>query len=82
LEDEDPEEGTWAVAVAAFTLPTLGATVGYYLSRDTAPRPAVSSSALLDLGRDGVPRLQVPALSVVPQRGGVAATVVLLGGAL
>ena len=81
--DSDNSALVW---VSVFTLPALGSTLGYYLSRDTSDRLVPASGALLDLGGDGVVRLAVPNVSIT--RGGArgaddtTVSVSLLGGAL
>jgi len=77
--DDDTDPAGW---IAAATLPALGSALGYYLSRDTSPRRAPTSGALLDLGRDGVVRIGVPNVALAQTDEATVVTLTLLGGAL
>ncbi|TNF29307.1 MAG: hypothetical protein EP329_16040 [Deltaproteobacteria bacterium] len=77
-EDRGDEVGL----AAGLILPALGATVGYYLSRETYTRTVPASGALVDVGRDGVVRLSVPNILVIPTTDDTVVSVTVLGGAL
>ncbi len=77
--DNDAEPIGW---IAAVTLPALASTLGYYLSRDTSPRPIGTSGALLDLGTDGEVRLGVPNITLTGRDDNPTVGVTLFGGAL
>jgi|GEM_PF-1616275 len=79
-DDESDLEGLGVVA--AFTLPAIGGTIGYFLSRDTSPQPVIRTGALIDVGADGVVRLAVPAVGIEQKIDDTVFSVTLVGGAL